>query len=90
MTVSIQWKPDKSLRDRLKALAKQRGESPEKLISEAVRQYLDVEYIEYSEGKQDPLVGLFAGSEHLAYQSEEILQREIREQSGWTWKANSS
>ena len=34
----------------------------------------------------DPLVGMFAGSPDLATKSETILQEEIREKSGWTWK----
>ena len=34
----------------------------------------------------DPLIGLFAGSPDLATKSEEILQQEITEKSGWTWK----
>ena len=89
MTVSIQWNPDKSIRNRLNALAQQRGESPEEIITEAVQQYLESEIFEYEE-EQDPLVGLFSGAKHLAYQSEEILQREIREQSGWSWKETSS
>lgn len=90
MTVSIQWNPDKSLRDRLKALAQQRGGSPEEIITEAVLQYLGSEILEYTEEERDPLVGLFSSSTHLGHQSEEILQREIREQSGWTWKETSS
>ena len=89
MTVSIQWNPDKSIRNRLNALAQQRGESPEEIITEAVQQYLESEIFEYEE-ERDPLVGLFSGSKHLTYQSEEILQREIREQSGWSWKETSS
>ncbi|MFB2982407.1 hypothetical protein [Microseira sp. BLCC-F43] len=34
----------------------------------------------------DPLIGLFAVSPALATKSEEILQQEITEKSGWTWK----
>ena len=34
----------------------------------------------------DPLVGLFCGSPDRATESEEILQQEITEKSGWTWK----
>ena len=34
----------------------------------------------------DPLIGLFAGSPDLATKSEEILQQEITEKSGWIWK----
>ena len=34
----------------------------------------------------DPLVGLFAGATDLATYSEDILQQEITEKSGWTWK----
>jgi hypothetical protein len=36
--------------------------------------------------ESDPLIGLFRGSPDLATQSEKILQQEIKENSGWTWK----
>lgn len=34
----------------------------------------------------DPLVGLFSGVTDLATNSEDILEQEITEKSGWTWK----
>ena len=34
----------------------------------------------------EPLIGLFAASPDLATNSEEILQGEIREKSGWSYK----
>lgn len=34
----------------------------------------------------DPLIGLFSGAADLASHSETILQDEIHERSGWTWK----
>ena len=36
--------------------------------------------------EEDPIIGLFAGSPNLAEKSEEILQQEIKQSSGWTWK----
>ncbi|MDJ0903421.1 MAG: hypothetical protein QNJ55_31940 [Xenococcus sp. MO_188.B8] len=36
--------------------------------------------------EKDTIIGLFAGSPNLAEQSEEILQQEIQQNSGWTWK----
>ncbi|WP_211167733.1 hypothetical protein [Pseudanabaena yagii] len=39
--------------------------------------------------KEDPLIGLFAGSPNLATQSEEILNQNIQTNSGWTWKPSS-
>ena len=36
--------------------------------------------------KEDTIIGLFSGSTNLAEQSEEILQQEIKDNSGWTWK----
>ncbi|MEM9272704.1 MAG: hypothetical protein AAGA80_07035 [Cyanobacteria bacterium P01_F01_bin.143] len=36
--------------------------------------------------EEDPIIGLFSGSSNLAEQSEEILQQEIKQNSGWTWK----
>lgn len=34
----------------------------------------------------DPLIGLFKSSPDLATRSERILQQDITEKSGWTWK----
>lgn len=36
--------------------------------------------------QNDPIVGLFAGASNLAEKSEEILQYNTRQYSGWTWK----
>ena len=36
--------------------------------------------------EEDTIIGLFSGSPNLAEQSEEILQQEIKDNSGWTWK----
>jgi predicted Zn-dependent protease with MMP-like domain len=36
--------------------------------------------------EKDPLIGLFSGSPDLATRSEEILEKEINQTSGWTWK----
>ncbi len=36
--------------------------------------------------EEDPLIGLFAGSSNLAEQAEEILEQDIKQNSGWTWK----
>ncbi len=38
------------------------------------------------DNSSDPLIGLFQGSADLATKSEEILEEEIQEHSGWTWK----
>ncbi|MFN5860508.1 MAG: hypothetical protein ACK451_00675, partial [Pseudanabaena sp.] len=39
--------------------------------------------------KEDPLIGLFAGSPNIASQSEEVLNQNIQTNSGWTWKPSS-
>ena len=36
--------------------------------------------------EEDTIIGLFSGSPNLAEQSEEILQQEIQQNSGWTWQ----
>ena len=36
--------------------------------------------------QEDPLVGLFSGSPNLAEWSEEILEQEIHDNAGWSWK----
>jgi len=35
---------------------------------------------------EDPLIGMFEGSETLSQDAEEILQKEIVDHSGFTWK----
>ncbi|MEH2301449.1 MAG: hypothetical protein V7K88_21270 [Nostoc sp.] len=68
-------------------MASQRGESPESIVSEAVRVYLETQLLEPVDNYvSDPLIGLFAGTPNLATNSEDILQQEITEKSGWTWK----
>jgi ferredoxin len=69
---------------------RQRGESPESLVTEAVMLFLDTQWPELYEPGPDPLVGLFAGPSDLATQAEEILEQEITEKSGWTWKRLAS
>jgi hypothetical protein len=40
--------------------------------------------------EDDPIVGLFAGEPNLAEKSEEILDQEITNISGWTWKQSQA
>lgn len=57
------------------------------LIRQRIKLYQEVPLSEASNSvDSDPLVGLFAGATDLATNSEDILQREITEKSGWTWK----
>lgn len=84
MEQTFNWQPEKPLLEKLIAVAHQQGQSPEAVITEAVKQYIVT-----AAGKEttdDPLVGLFAGSPDLATQSENILEQEITQKSGWTWK----
>ncbi len=85
MEQTFNWQPEQSLLEKLTVLARQRGQSPEAIITEAVRQYLAAATVKRTTGS-DPLVGLFASSPDLATQSENILQQEITQKSGWTWK----
>jgi hypothetical protein len=39
--------------------------------------------------QRDPMIGLFAGSPHLAAQADTILQQDLQSTSGWTWKQAS-
>ena len=84
MEQTFSWQPEQSVLE-LTALARQQGQSPEAIITEAVRQYLAAATVERTTDS-DPLVGLFASSPDLATQSENILQQEITQESGWTWK----
>lgn len=74
MEIPIHWKPEKSLLEKLTAIARQRGQSPEALVTEAVTLYVEAQPLETSNIDSDPLVGLFAGPPDLAAKSEEILQ----------------
>jgi hypothetical protein len=85
MEQTFNWKPEQLLMEKLFALARQRGESPEVIVTEAVKQYLAATAKKTTDDS-DPLVGLFASSPDLATQSENILQQEITQRSGWTWK----
>ncbi|MEQ8971454.1 MAG: hypothetical protein RIE73_13800 [Coleofasciculus sp. C1-SOL-03] len=60
-------------------------------LSRLIRQQINLSQktpssIENTNVDSDPLVGLFASTSDLATRSEEILQQEITEKSGWTWK----
>lgn len=85
MDITLNWKPEQILLEKLINLARQRGQSPEAIVTEAVQLYVEAQPIETSNLDTDPLVGLFASSPDLAASSEDILQ-EITEKSGWTWK----
>lgn len=84
---TFNWKPKQNLLEKVINLASQRGQSPESIVSEAVRLYLKTQLLEpVDNALSDPLIGLFAATPDLAINSEDILQQEITEKSGWTWK----
>ena len=88
MVQSYEWKPDPMLWEKVVDLARQRGQSPEAIVDEAIQRYLE-ESQTPSESSTDPLVGLYDGSPNLATDSESILQKLANSKSGWTWKENS-
>ncbi|MGE5659652.1 MAG: CopG family ribbon-helix-helix protein [Actinomycetota bacterium] len=90
MESTFTWKPEPTVLEKLTTLARQRNQSPESIIAEAVIQYIETQSYPPTQFDSDPLVGLFAGSPDLATNSEDILQQEITEQSGWTWKQPQS
>jgi predicted transcriptional regulator len=84
---TFNWNPEQTLLEKLINLASKRGQSPESIISEAVRSYLEIQSLEtVNDAVSDPLIGLFAATPDLAINSEDILQNEVTEKSGWTWK----
>lgn len=85
MEQTFNWKPEQSLLEKVITLAHEKGQSPEAIVTEAVRQYIAIATVKRTD-ESDPLVGLFAGSPDLATESENILQQEITQKSGWTWK----
>ncbi|MBD2386960.1 hypothetical protein [Cylindrospermum sp. FACHB-282] len=87
MKSTFNWNPEQTLVEKLINLASKRGQSPESIISEAVRLYLENQSREtVNDAVSDPLIGLFAATPDLAINSEDILQSEVTEKSGWTWK----
>lgn len=82
---TLSWNPDPTILDQLLILADQRHQSVESLITEAVKFYIQKQ-LEVPDLESDPLVGLFAGSPHLASDAENQLQQEMTQTSGWTWK----
>ena len=93
MASTLNWQLEPPLIEQLLTLAQQRGQSPEAILTEAVRLYLDTQTAaashppDTSDRQTDPLIGLFSGSPDLSIQSETILEQEITPQSGWTWKS---
>jgi predicted transcriptional regulator len=84
---TFNWKLEQTLLEKVINLASQRGQSPESIVSEAVRLYLEIQLLETVDNfASDPLIGLFAVTPDLATNSEDILQQEITEKSVWTWK----
>ena len=87
MKSTFNWNPEQTLLEKLINLASKRGQSPESIISEAVRSYLEIQSLEtVNDVVSDPLIGLFAATPDLAINSEDVLQNEVTEKSGWTWK----
>ena len=87
MKSTFNWNPEQTLLEKLINLASNRGQSPESIISEAVRSYLEIQSLEtVNDAVSDPLIGLFAATPDLAINSEDILENEVTEKSGWTWK----
>ncbi len=87
MKSKFTWNPEEILVEKLINLASKRGQSPESIISEAVRLYIETQFLEpVNDTLSDPLIGLFAATPDLAINSEDILQNEVNEKSGWTWK----
>ncbi|GEM_PF-6032378 len=54
MEITINWKPEKSLLEKLTAIARQRGQSPEALVTEAVTLYVEAQPLETSNFDSDP------------------------------------
>ncbi len=52
-------------------------------LAALIRQQVVAQKMVSNQNSADPLVGLFCGSPDLATKSEEILQQEITEKSGW-------
>ncbi|MEL4898158.1 hypothetical protein [Crocosphaera sp. Alani8] len=89
MEITLKWtETQQVLVEKLLTLARQSGKSPEEIVTEAVERYVEEQPLEVLSIDCDPLVGLFANSSDLSVKSSEILQQEITEKSGWTWKEN--
>lgn len=61
MESTFDWKPEQALLEKLSVLARQRGQSPESIVNEAVLLYFNSQSQKTSASLDfDPLVGLFA------------------------------
>ena len=63
MDYTFNWNPEQTLLEKVRYLAIQRGQSPESIISEAVRLYIETQLLEtVDDTVPDPLIGLFAAT----------------------------
>lgn len=79
------------VRSRVSADGKLQLQLPDQLANQEIEIVLVYQTVESTQEQppsiaDDPLIGLFSGSPDLATQSEEMLQDQMNETSGWTWK----
>jgi len=86
LEITLTWKPNPEILEKLLALSTQQQKPLEALLDEAVLQYLQTKDRKPLTVEDDPIVGMYSGSPDLSIRAEEILEQEIHHQSGWTWK----
>lgn len=84
MTPSSEWGLASELSEKILAIAKQRGVSPNAVLDDAVRHYL--RDVSTEAEVSDPLVGMYSGSSNIATEAEVLIDQAANRQSGWTWK----
>ncbi len=85
MTTVLQWQPTPQLLAKIALLAQQRGQAPERIITEAVEHYLQTQPPDPSPAINEPLTGLLSGSPDSSI-NQRKFQQDIVCASGLAWK----
>ncbi|WP_245555361.1 hypothetical protein [Baaleninema simplex] len=82
----MNWKPRPETLNQLMQVSLEQQKTLESLLEEAIEQYLQTYRPSVPQTDTDPLIGLYEGSPETSSCAEEILETEISEKSGLSWK----
>ncbi len=86
LEIVLNWKPRPEMLNQLMQISLEQNKSLEALLGEAIEQYLQTYCPSAPPTDTDPLIGLYEGSPETSIRAEEILETEISEESGLSWK----
>ncbi|MDT9187702.1 MULTISPECIES: hypothetical protein [Oscillatoriales] len=86
LEIVLNWKPRPETLTRLMQVSLEQHKTLESLLEEAIEQYLQTHRPPVSQTDADPLIGLYEGASETGDRAEEILQAEVTENSGLSWK----